>query len=626
MSSTPRIVWALVLGAGLGCSGERPTPRATGGASGSGPASSAGGGTASAAAGLGGGGRGDGVTAGSAGSHDEGTAGVAGPSLDSELSDIFPQTDDEPTSVSQEGDVIITRIAERGRRRHEPSCLWKALGEGPDTCDFENYHFMYWTHEARTFEWTIHDSVLAGKSSIVFEIDMRSPHGQNGADDNQNAPNLRCFTQYGTVTGFYQNYAMQPVGGPLASATHFRREISSYSDASAGGQSRALQAGDLMECELTLRWQELVDRGFQANYYSRRIRYVVGRGGFWGFNGDVNIGPDSRLEANLLGGRTSDSVVVAGERDRAFMQFVMNGSLPELTEFLDGRRLFHTSFVDGKHSDPGGTHDPAPAQPTFEQAALGVTPPIAEAAARCSGCHVNDGNGPVLPGMQRATPALLGMGLLEAIPVAQLLQNEAGQLLDSDPLTVGRLRRQQRGAKTLVGRFGWSGDAVSVEEQVSKALENEMGATPSALPAGFLQALSTYVRLLAVPAPRGADLWGMPGAKRFEEVGCSNCHLTRSYVTGSHPLQALRRQKIYPFTDLLQHDLGSGQELRTTPLWGVGLKATVRGEPHYLHDDSATSFDTVIEAHGGEAANSREAYLAGSEQLRMELRAFLEAL
>lgn len=617
----------MILGGALGCSGEHPTPAASGGTSGSETAGSAGGLT-SATAGLGSGGRAGGAMAGSGGSRDAGAAdaaGAAGAAHDTELSDVFPQTDDQPTSVSREGDVIVTRIAERGRRRHEPSCLWQTLGEGPDTCDFENYHFMYWTHEARTFEWTIRDSVLAGKSSIAIEIDMRSPHGHNGADDNQNAPNLRCFTQYGTVTGFHQNYAMLPVGAPLAGATRFQREISAFSGASAA-ESRPLQAGDLMECELTLRWQELVDRGFQANYYSRRIRYVVGRGGFWGFNGDVNIGPTSRLESNLLGGRTSDSVVVTGERDRAFMQFVMNGSLPELTEFLDGRRLFHTSFVDGTHSDPGGTHDPAAAQPTFEQAALGVTPPIAEAASRCSGCHMNDGNGPMFTGMQRATPALLGMGLLEAIPVAELLRNEADQLLDSDPLTAGRLRRQQRGSKTLAGRFGWSGDAVSVEEQVSKALENEMGVAPTLLPPGFLQALSTYVRLLAVPAPRSADLWGMPGAKRFVEVGCSNCHLTRGYVTGSHPLQALRRQNIYPFTDLLQHDLGSGQNFRTTPLWGVGLKATVRGEPHYLHDDSATSFDAAIAAHGGEAANSREAFDAGSEQLRSELRAFLEAL
>ncbi len=556
----------------------------------------------------------------------DGSGGAAGaPSTGALPANLFPNEPALPTNVHTEEGVIVTRVADRGRRRHEPSCISDVLGAGPDTCDFDNYHFMYWTHDARTLDWTIRDTVASGDGTIQIEIDMMSPHGQNGADAGQNSPNLRCFTQYGTVTGFYQNYAMQPLNGSQATATRFTHTLTSYSDSNAEGASRPLAVGDLLECEITMRWQELVDRGFQSNYYSRRIRYAVGRGGLLGVNRDPNVGPVSVNEAQLLGGSTTDSVRAPGERGRSFMQFALNGSHEELVSFLDGRRLFRTSFIDGHHHDPTGTTDPLPAQPTFTEAALGVTPGIADSAARCANCHINDGNGPRFPGMERAAPALLGVGLLEAILVEDLLENEAAQSTDGDPTTAGRLRRETRNGQVYAGRFGWLADAVTVEEQTVRALENEMGVSVSALPDGFLRDLANYVRLLAVPAPRATELWALPGAAHFTSFGCANCHLTRTYVTGPHPLQSLRAQTIQPFTDLLVHDLGE-DDFRTTPLWGLGLKATVRGEARYWHDDSQTSLAGVIAAHGGEGAASRAAFANASAGERDELIAFLGAL
>ncbi len=555
----------------------------------------------------------------------QGSHGAGAPSVDDDVAELFPDAPALPTNVTEEEGVIVTRVADRGRRRHEPSCISDALGAGPDTCDFDNYHFMYWTHSARTLDWTLRDSVVSGGGSIQIEIDMRSPHGQNGADVGQNSPNIRCFTQYGTVTGFYQNYVMQPLDAPAASATRFTHTVTSYSDSNTGGATRPLEVGDLLECEVTMRWQELVDRGFQANYYSRRIRYAVGRGGLLGVNRDPHVGPVSVNEAQLLGGGTTDSVRAPGERARSFMQFALNGSHEELVSFLDGRRLFRTSFIDGTHDDPTGTHDPAPSQPTFEEAALGVTPPIAESAARCSNCHVNDGNGPRFTGMERATPALLGVGLLEAITTRDLLDNEAAQATDDEPGVFGRVQRQERDGVVYAGRFGWTASQISVEEQVVRALETEMGVSAATLPSGFLRDLVNYVRLLAVPAPRATDLWGMPGAEYFSDFGCGSCHLVRSYVTGPHPLSSLRAQKIQPLTDLLVHDLGQGA-FRTTPLWGLGLKATVRGEPRYWHDDSQVSLSGAIALHAGEASASRDAFDAANAEQREELLEFLNAL
>lgn len=543
--------------------------------------------------------------------------------IETDIEDLFPDEPGAPTTITREGSTIVTRVADRGRRRHEPSCSADALGQGPDTCDFDNYHFMYWTRNARTLEWTLRDDIGAEGGTFEVTVDMKSAHAQNGANEQQNVPQLRCFTQYGTVTGFYQNYAMAAVEGSTMTATRFRTTLSSYSDATQGGASRPLRAGDLIECEITLRWQELVERGFQANYYSRRIRYVAGQGGLWGFNRDPNIGPVSSLEAQLLGGRTTDTVRSPGERGRSFMQFALNGSHEELTSFLDGRRLFRTSFVDGRHRDPTGTFDPAAAQPVFEEAALGVAPPIAEAEARCSGCHENDGGGPVFPGMTRAAPALVGLGLLEAIRVEDLLENEATQA--SEGRVHGRLRRETRDGRVLAGRFGWMGTAVSVREQTRTALEAEMGVEPDELPPRFIDELVAYLSLLAVPAPRAEDLWDLPGARVFAELGCADCHRTRPYVTGSHPFQSLRAQTIVPFTDLLVHDFGS-EELRTTPLWGLGLKALVRGEARYLHDDSATSIAAAIKSHSGDAAASALAFTDASPESRSALLEFLEAL
>jgi CxxC motif-containing protein (DUF1111 family) len=105
-------------------------------------------------------------------------------------------------------------------------------------------------------------------------------------------------------------------------------------------------------------------------------------------------------------------------------------------------------------------------------------------------------------------------------------------------------------------------------------------------------------------------------------------------------LAELRGQTIYPYTDLLLHDMGegladnlaegsaSGSEWRTAPLWGLGLTKNVmlgdakgndlvsqaRDYPDdlnrigYLHDGRARTIDEAIRWHGGEAENSRKLY------------------
>ena len=113
----------------------------------------------------------------------------------------------------------------------------------------------------------------------------------------------------------------------------------------------------------------------------------------------------------------------------------------------------------------------------------------------------------------------------------------------------------------------------------------------------------------------------------------------RSYVTGVFPgLAAVSRQKIYPYTDLLLHDMGdgladgrpdfeaTGRQWKTPPLWGLGLIPVVNGHSRYLHDGRARSLTEAVLWHDGEARPSRDHFLKMSAAERADLIRFLESL
>ncbi|HEY3487169.1 MAG TPA: di-heme oxidoredictase family protein, partial [Gammaproteobacteria bacterium] len=97
-------------------------------------------------------------------------------------------------------------------------------------------------------------------------------------------------------------------------------------------------------------------------------------------------------------------------------------------------------------------------------------------------------------------------------------------------------------------------------------------------------------------------------------------------------------QDIYPYTDLLLHDMGqglsdqrpeflaAGSEWRTPPLWGIGLVETVNDHTFFLHDGRARNLLEAILWHDGEAAHSRSRVLAMNKQERTDLIRFLQSL
>ena len=263
----------------------------------------------------------------------------------------------------------------------------------------------------------------------------------------------------------------------------------------------------------------------------------------------------------------------------------------------------------------------------------------------------------------RIAPAVIGAGLLEAVPDSLLAALADPNDVDRDGIS-GRVARPGRGptGPGPAGRFGWKAAQPSVAQQVATALNEDIGITSMYRPITELtsvqgaakkrrnggdpeisagaqwEALVNYMRLVAVPARRDLDDPAVRrGAERFQVAGCARCHVA-TLTTGPAEPPVLARQVVHPFTDLLLHDMGdeladgmpegdaAPAEWRTPPLWGLGLAATVNGRRFLLHDGRARSLEEAILWHGGEAERSRETFRALPVEARRELTSFLESL
>jgi CxxC motif-containing protein (DUF1111 family) len=146
-------------------------------------------------------------------------------------------------------------------------------------------------------------------------------------------------------------------------------------------------------------------------------------------------------------------------------------------------------------------------------------------------------------------------------------------------------------------------------------------------------AFMVWHRGLAVPAARNLDDPVVQRGKQlFADAGCAACHRP-SWTTRDNylPLPEISNQKIFPYTDLLRHDLemlepGRAQVCRTTPLWGRGLMTVTSGHTDMLHDLRARNYEEAILWHGGEAARSKEKFRNMSAEDRAALIEFLEAI
>lgn len=293
-----------------------------------------------------------------------------------------PTTVDTPTA-------LITYVADRVRDRHAREA------------EFHIYdHYLSWYWEQRVANVEIIDRVAKGGTNITFNYTTQ---------DLLNPAEFRTFFGGISTVAQYNNNQIATLVSTAPSATpgetDYNYSATIHQNANEG--NRALQIGDRIEIEIS---QFLnAPRHGRNNYYGTVMLYVVGQGivpwaqgndlGFpGGVVGNVNRSLDSHpLPTNAwLGGLTTLPYQYSNEPDNRFKQTAGNISPTNGLPFMLGRRLHHTDFGNGVHSEPDN--------PVFTAHVGKLGPKFINQS--CVACHTNNG---------RALPPALGAPILQSV-------------------------------------------------------------------------------------------------------------------------------------------------------------------------------------------------------------------
>ena len=282
----------------------------------------------------------------------------------------------------------------------------------------------------------------------------------------------------------------------------------------------------------------------------------------------------------------------------------------------------------------------------------------------------------------RVALPMIGLGLLEQIPDEDIKKQATDNNNNSDISGKFNWVMDPQTGKHALGRFGWKAGQTKLLTQNQSAFNEDMGLTSNIRPHESCMPTQTacvkattgadeqgdgrppievndevakfvefYTRNLAVPHRRNADdKLVLAGKKRFYDMGCQSCHTPRYQLpkTDDDHLEQ-HGQVIYPYTDLLLHDMGddladrtiagklppkdaqveflaNSYEWRTPALWGIGLAQTVDPQATFLHDGRARTLMEAVLWHGGEAQEQQKKVLNLDKQGRAELNAFLKSL
>ena len=273
----------------------------------------------------------------------------------------------------------------------------------------------------------------------------------------------------------------------------------------------------------------------------------------------------------------------------------------------------------------------------------------------------------------RIAPAMVGLGLLEAVP-EQTILSIAGEQEKRGMRGKPNYVWDQENSRIVLGRFGWKAGQPNLRQQTAAAFLGDIGATshffpeencpgvqaqcldvPSASKCGGqggctgnyrpevipsrLNNITLYLQALAVPARRNvSDPEVKRGEQLFSQSNCSACHVAELRTGDKTAIPAAANLAIHAYTDLLLHDMGEdladgrpeyqadGRQWRTPPLWGIGLLREVNGHNDLLHDGRARNVTEAILWHGGEAALSREAFRVLTKTDREALLKFVDSI
>jgi CxxC motif-containing protein (DUF1111 family) len=262
--------------------------------------------------------------------------------------------------------------------------------------------------------------------------------------------------------------------------------------------------------------------------------------------------------------------------------------------------------------------------------------------------------------VRRVPIPVFGAGLVEAIDDDTLIALADEQARGRDGISGRAAIITERGSgERRVGRFGWKAQHATLLAFGADAYRNEMGITNDLFPAEIavgidearmrlcdpipepedipdprtrrrgIDNFASFMRFLAPVSRGGVDESARAGEAVFGAMGCTACHVP-ALQTGPNANPLLHRQIVPLFSDLLLHDVGTGdgirqgaaapEEIRTPALWGLRFRRPL------LHDGSAATVDEATRRHGREADAARLNYERLTDAQRAALRAFLLSL
>lgn len=456
-----------------------------------------------------------------------------------------PQTQQEPATQQETPTALITRFSDRGRDRHAKENHFQA---------YDHFLTFYW--ENRTISVELIDEVAKGGNKITMNVKSY------GKLDFDQAENRWFYWGQNTLAEFCDNSRMTEVVA-LRDVAH---EIYHYTRSGSYNcrEGRPIKMGDYLEFEISQFLDKSVLKRGRDNYYGTTYLYLVGKGlvpwdtyktgpfqaGVALVNGMHQRDSKPIPESAWLGGNTSIHALETAEWDNHYMQMATNINYDNGQLFMQGRRLHHTSFVDGSHNE-------SPDNGIWDEMAGRSGPYVND---RCSDCHVRngaaapvdigvtldkwifkvgDGNGnpdPLIgrvlqpfvtggtgegtvslrgwtetnglrsPNYQftptrpvqfsaRITPRIVGVGLIDAIPEDAIIALADENDANGDGIS-GRVAQSvdPKTGDVHVGRFGWKAGAGSLRQQIAGAFNTDMGVMTSLLPkpdCGSLQANCT---------------------------------------------------------------------------------------------------------------------------------------
>jgi CxxC motif-containing protein (DUF1111 family) len=497
-----------------------------------------------------------------AGSPATGNEATAGTDVLANLAPLYDSaTPGEPVNAFVRDDgVVVTRFGDRGRDRHAKDIGVYSATDPTASDHYDHYLAHYW--EYRTVRTQFEDYVPAGQSLIratfiteaelgarefrVWYWGQTTPgqfHFNPQKQEQKVSPNETGVVFHGRGTW---NNDFEKISND---GNQFKYSLDIVNKWENGGQFQLpLKVGTNMEFEIS-QFLLAPPAGARLNYYGTSYVYVIGKPGMNAFewqrgvnrSGGANDGTPIPA-AGLSGGATTLGYNYSNEPAGRFMQMATNLAPGNAQPFVNGRRVHHTNFEDGRHDERADN-------PVWQEQTAKVGPSYINVS--CASCHVRNGRalvadvgspldkwvfkvadttggrhpfmGSVLQphttgagitseglvnlgpwttlanGLRtpnyvfsagrperfsaRIAPQLVGMGLLDAVLESSILELADADDRNGDGIS-GRpsLVTDPVSGKTRLGRFGYKAATFSLAHQVASALNKDMGVMTRMLP------------------------------------------------------------------------------------------------------------------------------------------------